>query len=165
MSTPSAGDPVRASDIKIPRYISKSGTETVTSSTTLQNDNDFVIPLTPGVYGIQLWLHTSGHATGGDIRTAWATTGTITAVGRSVWGMAEGGTSETSTQIRVGGHNIGTEVVCGVVAATTVVREEMIVICTVAGTLTFQWAQGTSNGTGTSLSVASRCIITELEDF
>ncbi len=168
MPTPLSGDPILASDIKIPFFRNKSVAESVTSSTALQNDNDFAaIDLEAGkTYQVNLWMHVVGSAgaSPGDIRLAWATTGTITALGRSGWGMAEGGTSMTSTQVRVGGHAIGTAVVYGCIDTdSTVVREEMMVTCTVAGQLTLQWAQGTSNVTSTTCSTASRIMITEVE--
>lgn len=166
MATPLSGDPVEASDITVPRIIQKAGAETVTSSVTIQADNDFVIALIPGIYRIELFLHCFGHATSGDIRTAWATTGTITAGGRSVIGPSEATTDVRAGTSRSSGHSIGTEVVCGCDATTTgVVHEDMVVTCTVAGNLTLMWAQGTSSGTATTVSAASRCYITEIEAF
>lgn len=159
-----AGEDILASDIKIPRFIQKAATESVTSSTVLQNDDDFVIPLTPGVYEIRLWLHVTGHATAGDIRTAWATTGTITSNGRSVIGPSAATTDVTDGNARFSGHAITTAVICGCDAATSgVVKEELVVTCSVAGNLTLQWAQGTSSATSTNVSSASRVIITEME--
>jgi hypothetical protein len=162
-----AGEDILASDIKISRTRSKAVSESVTSSTVLQNDDDFVIALEAGkTYEVRLWLHVSGAAATGDIRTAWATTGTITSLGRSVIGPAEATAAVLGGDVRMSGHGLTTAVVCGCDNATSgVVKEELIVTCTAAGNLTLQWAQGTSNATATTCSTASRIIVTELETF
>lgn len=167
MATPLAGDPILATDIKVPRFKNKSASESVTSSTVLQNDDDFVIALEAGkTYEVRLWLHVSGHTSAGDIKTAWATTGTITSNGRSCIGPAEATTDVRDGNARFTGHGLTTPVTYGCDATTTgVVKEELIVTCTVAGNLTLQWAQGTSSATATTCSTASRIIVTELEDL
>ena len=170
MALPLAGEPVRASHITnaTTRRVQKTAPETVTSSTTVQNDDHFVFALPVGLWRIELFLHVFGHATAGDIRTRWTNTGTMTARGRSVRGPAS-----TITDVRDGNMNssapatqFSDEVVCGCDATTRgVVTEDIEVEVTVAGTLTFQWAQGTSSTTGTTVDTDSRAYLTQLEDF
>jgi len=170
MALPLAGEPIRASHITnaTTRRIQKTAPETVTSSTTVQNDNHFVLALPVGLWRIELFLHVFGHATSGDIRTRWTNTGTMTARGRSVIGPAA-----ATTDVRDGNTNASApatqfsdEVVCGCDATTRgVVKEDIEVEVTVAGTLTFQWAQGTSSATGTTVDTDSRMFITKLEEY
>jgi hypothetical protein len=170
MAVPLAGNPVRASDVSeaTAKRVQKTAPETVTSSTTVQNDNHFAFALPVGLWRIELFLHVFGAASTGDIRTRWTNTGTMTARGRSVIGPAA-----TITDVRDGNTNASApatqfsdEVVCGCDATTRgVVHEDLEVEVTVAGTLTLQWAQGTSNATATTMDTDSRAYITHLEDF
>lgn len=160
------GQDVLASDIKVVKTRNKSVSESVTSSTTLQNDNDFVIALEAGkTYFIQLWLTVTG-AAAGDIKTAWTTTGTITSNGRSIFGPAA-----TTTSVLDGNYDSSAWALSdattfgldGTVGA--VIKEELSVTCTVAGNLTLQWAQATSSATPTTCTSSSRIIVMEMETF
>lgn len=174
MTLPLAGQIIRASDITqyAGRYINKSGSETVTSSTTLQDDDDFVVALTPGLYRIELLAHSSGvdSTTTGGIASAWDTTGTITALGRSCVGPGFGGSSQSTTvgtdEFRSTGHGLGTTVrFGGFGGSTTMINENMLVECTVAGNLQWQWAQAVSSSTATSVSGASRMYVNLMEAY
>ena len=161
-----AGETILASDIKISRTKNKAIAESVTSSTTLQNDNDFVIPMEAGkTYEVVLLLHCTG-AAAGDIKTGWATTGTITSNGRSIFGPAGTTTTVLDSNMDFSGWNLTDGVTYGLDGSNTaVIKEELSVTCTVAGNLTLQWAQGTSSGTATTCTTASRIIVTEMETF
>ena len=162
-----AGEDILASDIKIPKYIPKSGAESVTSSATLQDDDDFVVSLTPGDYRIQLYLHWSGASVGsgaGDIQTAWSTTGTITLLGRGVIGGGTSFASVVDMTVRMQGLAIGTA--CsfqGNASNSNLLIEDLLITVTATGNLQFQWAQATSSGTATTVQTASRMYITEME--
>ncbi len=166
MVTPLSGDPALASDIVIPYWRNKTIAETVTNSAVLQNDDDFGFTLPVGTWSVTLWLHaflTAGVAA--DIKTAWTNTGTMTVIARSCLGPAVGSASVDDGNVRSTGHNLGTSVPYGLDAATTgVIREELLITVTVAGTLQLQWAQNTATvGVGTTCSVGSRVIVNEVE--
>lgn len=144
------------------QFVKKAATETVTSSTTIQNDDHFVWTLNPGTYRVEAFLHASG-ATAGDIKTAWSFSGTVVNTGRSCFGPQVGTADVSASTVRSSGHGIATEINYGLDAAlATVIHEDLYLEVTVAGTLRLQWAQNGSSGTGTSLSAASRVIITRL---
>lgn len=165
--TVQAGMDVLASHIKRVKTRLKANTESVTSSATVQNDNDFVIPMEAGkVYRVELFLHVIGHATASDIRTVWTTSGTITINARSLMSLAETMTGASDANAISMGLTGSTERISGCENnLTTVVREDLHVTCTVAGNLTLQWAQGSVSGTATTLNTTSRVYVTELETF
>jgi hypothetical protein len=137
------------------RHLKKAATESVTSSVTLQDDNDFVLTLSANtVYRVTLSVATTG-ATGGDLRAAWAVTGTVTSpTGRFVVGPESGTTSSASTLVRsTGALTLTTNIVYGTDGSSnTGVREEFIADAGVSGgTLKFQWAQGASSATATTV--------------
>lgn len=159
---PNAGDLVRASDIPTVTYLSKSASESVTSSTTLQDDDHLFTTLAVGTYWVDLVLTATGGA--GDIKTAWTNTGTMSVIGRSVLGptvssadvsngsMNSRGVTFTSNQsFATDGTN------------SSAIYERLLVDVTVEGTIQLQWAQATSSGTATQLSTSSRMLITPVE--
>jgi hypothetical protein len=138
--------------------IRKAASESVTSSTVVQDDDDFSIELDPGTYIVWLWCHVSG-ASNGDFKCLWANTGTMT-IGRSCNGPTVGTTDRNATAVCMYGTGSGTAVTYGNDGSgTATVREELMVIVDVVGTLKFQWAQGTSSATATTLSTASRMLV------
>lgn len=161
-----AGETILASDIKRVRTRNKAIAESVTSNTTLQNDNDFVIAMEAGkTYRVELILHVTG-AAAGDIKTAWATTGTITSLGRSIFGPGLATTDVTAGIYDASAWVLGAGTAFGLDGVNSaVITEDLSVVCTVAGNLTLQWAQNTSNGTATTCSTNSRIIVTEMETF
>lgn len=163
VATPSSGDPILASDIKVPRYIAKTSSEIVNNSNTLQNDNELFIALAVGVYRIEAFIHFTTN-TAADFRCAWTTTGTMTSIGRSVLGGGTSMTAVTDSTVRNQGLAIGTaNDVTGNTTASNVVREDLLIDVTVAGTLQLQWAQQTANASDTTVTTASRMFITEVE--
>lgn len=160
---PNAGDLVRAVDIPVVEYISKSGSESVTSSTVLQNDDHLTTTLPVGVWRITAILTVAG-ATAGDVKTAWTNTGTMTAIGRSGWGPAVSNASGVDTSMHARASTLTASFVYGCEPATSAaILEELLLDVTVEGVLTLQWAQNTSSGTATTLSTSSRMFITPVE--
>lgn len=162
-----AGDPILASDLVTPTYIVKSGAESVTSSTTQQDDNDLFVDLTVGTWRVQAFLHWVGDNTGvsgtGDIDVAWTTTGTITSLGRSVIAGGRAMTSVTDATVCLQGLVLTTAAWYGGNASSTnLIVEDLLLDVSVAGRLQLTWAQHGSSGTATTLSAASRIIITQL---
>jgi hypothetical protein len=161
-----AGETILASDIKVIKTRQKAVSESVTSSTTMQNDNDFVIALEAGkTYDITLWLHVTGNTTN-DIKVSWVTTGTITSNSRSVFGPSAGTTDVGNGNYFGSAWPLTTVLTYGLDAVNTaVIKEELSVTCTVAGNLTLQWAQSSSNATATTCSTSSRIRVMEMETF
>jgi len=144
--------------IYAPTYLTKAASESVTSSTALQDDNDLRVALEVGTYCIWIWLHASG-AAAGDLKVAWNNTGTMT-IYRGALGPQSATSDRTATTMNVQAISSTTAVTYGLDGSGTgVVREDLTVDVTVAGTLKLQWAQGTSSGTATTLSSASRMLV------
>jgi len=144
-------------DSMLPDVIVKPATESVTSSTTFQDDDDLVAPVEANAqYKIRLYLLYSSSDIG-DIEVGWTgptgatmdwgmtaasnNTGSVTTVpnmtlpGLTITGVNELGGS--------GGSNI------------TGILEGTLTTSSTAGTLQFRWTQGTSDGTATQVRVGS----------
>lgn len=158
-----AGDDIDASHIndRTMFYIAKAGAESVTSSTTYQDDDDLAVTLPVGVWRVQVFLSASGLSAAG-LKTQWTTTGTITGIGRLCHGPAETATP-ASGDARMVSTGLGNSMIYGLTSAG--VYEDLLVEVTVSGVLQLQWAQNASNGTATTLSTASRMFITQVAEW
>lgn len=154
---PLAGQIARASDIVTPYALSKAAAESVTSSTTLQDDDDFSLDLEVGKsYAILLVASVSG-ATGGDVKFAWSIGATATKTNRKCLGPQTGTTDVTATSMRSSRHGLSSSVPYGLDGTNEALIVEHLLIedVTVAGTLVLQWAQNASSGTATTLNNTS----------
>ena len=165
-----AGGIVDVTDFPRMRFIKKAATESVTSSTTLQNDDDFVVTLAANqIYKISLHVVATG-AAAGDIKIAWAVTSTVTAkTNRHSDGP---GTSTTDSgnsaaQRASGAHGLTTSVTYGTdgTNGSKIVEDFLIDGGASGGTLTMQWAQNTSSGTATTVNSNSFLLIQEVEEY
>lgn len=169
MAEPLAGQILRAGDSPAPRFRQKSGTETVSASTAMQDDNDFaLLPLAASkVYRVEVYLAISASASG-NYQQQWVySAGVAQLTARHQVGPFATSTSSTNTAVNLNVTNPTSAFGFGVTSTsgTVSVRQEFILETTtsgIAGTITLQWAQGTSSGT-TSLSNSSYVIITEVE--
>lgn len=152
------------------QFFKKTVQEDVTSSTTLQDDNDCQVTLVPGTYRVELFAHASG-AAAADVQTQWAFSGTITGQGRSCFGPGLNtthapATSPAATTVgvtRASAHTITSAVSYGLDGSnTSAIHEDLFLQVTVGGLLKLQWAQVASSGTATSLTVGSRMYVTRL---
>jgi hypothetical protein len=166
-----AGQVITAADAPAkPQYIVKASAENVTSSTTLQDDNDIVFSLDANkVYEVRLHASASG-ATAGDIKTAWAVTGGAAQLTlRECIGPGTAVTDVTaSATIRVSRHSLTSSVSYGVdgTAVTSAIAERFLIETTTAGTagtVKLQWAQNASSGTATTLSTSTYAVCEEVE--
>lgn len=144
-------------------HVVKSADESVTSSTTLQNDNDLLwtIPQA-GTYVAEVTLFvTSAANAAGDINVGWSfPTGTLhfgiqgndVTLASSVSGTWSAGSILSATS--------GTSV-HGLGASTSVVliRVHAILIATASGTLQFMWCQNSSNANATTVKAGSHMLI------
>lgn len=176
----SAHDVLTASDLNaaialaLPNIVIKSADESVTSSTTLQDDNELLISLAAGkTYCIEAFILASG-AAAGDIKIAWARTGTLNHTGaRFCEGPGANTTDVTAaaaaaTTVGVtranGGNALTTANSYGVDgAAVSAIREQFVIQSAVTGTLTLQWAQNASSGTATLVRAGSWLKVTVVE--
>ena len=136
--------------------IKKAVAETVTSSTTLQNDDDFLFRAAANTsYEVIIHAVMEG-ATAGDFKWAWTvpsgTTGWHGGTRTNTAGTAINQViSETLTTTLTAG-TLGT----GAGNRTMARIVGYFVVGSTAGTIQFQWAQNASNGTGTSVRASSR---------
>lgn len=133
----------------------KTSRETVTSSTTLQNDNDFSFELKANTtYAINGTNIISAPSSGG---IKWVFTVPSGASGRI---NAKGSNNvSTDTDITVGA---GSNYSVNVNVSDADLRFIGYVTTTTAGTLTFQWSQHTSNVTGTYIERGSTMTLIEV---
>ena len=169
MAIPLAGQLVRASHYPKTKVIKKNALESVTSSTTLQNDDDFIVSLEASrVFLIHLFLVIVGN-TSGDIKLDWTVTGGVAQyTARNCLGMATAGTNAFNTSVRVTSHALTTAVDYGTETGDGIIQEDFLVETVTAGTsgtLTLRWAQNTSNATATSVSAQSFMTIEEVEEI
>jgi hypothetical protein len=144
-------------------YLSKSADETVTSSTTLQNDNDLFFSVAANAtYYIRAHLDFGG-LTAADFKCAY--TFPALSDGRKIClGPQSGTTDRQDTTMCTTYHALGTErnYGCMSTVAGDIPNEGMFAIEHVllqtganAGTFQLQWAQVTSNATATELRIDS----------
>jgi hypothetical protein len=150
----------------------KTVAQTATSTTTFQADNALFWTFDPGLYRVELFAHAACPDAGGaaDIRSTWTNTGTMTGRGRSCIGPGSATTdNDASTTAagsgiaRITAHTLSATVVYGITDdATSLVHEDLMVEVTAAGTLTWNWAQGTSDSDAVTVSTSSRIYVTLL---
>lgn len=168
MTAPLAGETVLASHYPKVRVIKKAALESVTSSITPQDDDDFSVALDANkVYLIQLRAAPGG-AAAGDVRVDWATTGGVAQLtARHCQGPALTVTDVQDTATRNAIHDLGTDVGYGTDGVRSgTLSEDFLVETTTAGaagTLTCRFAQQSPNATATTMSASSFLIVTEID--
>lgn len=145
--------------VGIAKYVPKGAAETVTSSTTLQNDNVLTFVMEPGVtYEVDLSLSVQGN-TAGDIKTAWSVPADATGGAKFVMGPASvlsaGWVSREDTNASVSTHGYTTAKTYHVETNGSAVREWGLISSATGGTFVLQWAQSTSNATATQVGSPS----------
>ena len=137
----------------------KTANETVTSSTTLQNDDHLTVTLDANsVYRIYMVLLLGG-VTAGEIKTSWTVPASATGY-KSCMGPGSDSTSRdagATTTMRYGTHNFTTTINYGVNDAANFVHtiEQGVVTTTTGGTFVLQWAQQASSGTASTIAAGS----------
>lgn len=152
------------------QFLKKAAAQSVTSSATVVDDTDLQTTLVPGTFRIEAFLHASG-AAAGDIKTTWTFAGTASDSSRSCFGpgvnttnVEAAVTAATTVGVnRSSTHFITTEVSYGVDGTnTSAIHEDLYLVISAGGILKLRWAQNTSNGTASTLSVASRLYVSRL---
>ena len=143
----------------------KTADESVTSSTALQDDDHMTVALpAAGTYVVTATYLVSG-AAAGDVKVAWAYTGTLTNGYRGGQGPSSASTDALAAT------NAGTvrSAAAGNTAATVTsstpygtdgtnwscIQESGVVIVSTTGNLKVQWAQNGSSGTATIMRTGS----------
>ena len=149
-------------------YVRKSASESIASSTTLQNDDHITFALAASaVYQLSAFLSVSG-STGGDFQTAWTITGPASG-GSHSWRHCLGPITSTSSVEGNSGVNRAIAWTSAQGYGVDGSRNSSIVetglLDTTAGgsgTITLQWAQNTSNAASTVMSTSSYAILERL---
>lgn len=156
----------------LPRQVSKSTPESVTSSTTLQTDDELTYNVEAGrTYLVVAHLSVTG-AAAGDIKVDWTVTGGLAQLKpRECLGPGINTTDATATASaantvginRASMQDLTTAVAYGLDGtAASAIREEFVVAATTAGVLTMRWAQNASSGTATVVGAGSHLILTPI---
>jgi len=147
-----AGNVLTAAQMNLlaPVYVIKQADQTVSASTTLVNDSELALSFsTTGVtYYVETRLGFTA-PTAGDIKVAYARTGTLTQMAvRSVLGPTLGTTDNSNTAVVMQhGYALASAVSYGGDGTHTGYLEEKFFIrVDVAGILTVQWAQAAASG-------------------
>lgn len=166
--TRAAGGIANVTDIPVTLFVRKTANESVTSSTTMQDDDHLVVTLPAGrTFQVDFYPAVTG-AAAGDVKFGWvmaggvaqATTRLCIGPGVAVADVGAGTVTRTSR------HNVTTAVPYGVDGTqTTAIHETFLVETTTSGasgTLQLQWAQNASSTTATTLSASSYFTVTEV---
>lgn len=139
----------------LPYTVWKTGNTTRTSNTTLADDPDLILALVANAsYSFDMFLPVTGAAIGtGDIKVAVNYSGTS---GGGTWegfGMA----TTAVTSYHSAGQSLGVNAQAYGINGLSfgALRISGMIFTTTSGNLSLQWAQQTSNATGTNLRVGS----------
>jgi hypothetical protein len=138
-------------------YIRKTADETVTSSTTLQNDDHLVFAVDANsVYSIEMVLIVSAGNTTADYKFAW----TFPSGTTMFWGMvSEGGTMWQAGNHLTGPAALGTEATTITASSDNIITGKLfkgvVIVSSTAGNMQLQWAQNTSDGSGSVVKTNS----------
>lgn len=131
-------------------FIRKAAAESVTSSTTLQDDDNLTVSLQPGLYRLTVALEVTANASGG-LKVAMATTATNSRFEGSVYFSNQAVYNWLSTFGTSSGVTLS-------FANYPVLIEAMFALAD-AGVVKLQWAQNASSGTATTLEAGSMMFI------
>lgn len=135
----------------LPLTVVKTSTESITSSTTLQNDDELLLPVEASAQYILGGMIRYQASSAGDLKLAWSypTGATMNWVPHGI------GSAETTLvgQILTQSQTISSQPTLGGPAGLTSIARLTghLIVSTTAGNLQLQWAQGTSDATATSI--------------
>lgn len=142
----------------------KSANESVTSSTTLQDDDHLTVSISAtGTYTFDLTLFVAAGDSAADIKAGFTfPTGTCHFVGTGPHtGAITSGTSGVGEYFAITSATSGTSFLgYGISSGATIgIRLRGVLIATATGTLKLQWAQVTSSGTATTVLAGSHMTV------
>lgn len=137
----------------LPMYAWKTAAETVTSSTTLQNDNDLYLTAAANAYYDFACMLTYQGGTQGSSDLAWAwSVPSGTTMNYAVEGIQTSGAATPGFLRGVSGGTAGTN---GSGNSFSLNMEGTLYTGNTSGTVQLQWAQAHSNATGTIVQAGS----------
>lgn len=143
------------------KYVRKAVDETITSSTSLQNDDELFLSVDANKTYEVFFVATYNGATAGDI--SWRVTGpasstlTMPSIGIQQAGAGSGDDlTEAYNQALPVAQQYGA---LGTGILSPIYWHGLIVVAGTAGTIQFQWAQNTSSGTATTVKAGSFMIL------
>ena len=150
-------------------YVRKSATESLASSTTMQNDDHITFSLAASaVYELRAYLAVTGPAAG-DFKTQWNISGAASGGNHTTrFGVGpSSGVSDVTgdAQVAARRQTWGTSMTYGTDGTNTSHIHEGGLLDTTTGgtgTITLQWAQNTSNASSTTVTTASYAILERL---
>lgn len=150
---------IRANFNAINGFARKTADESVTSSTTLQNDDHLVYTISAaGTYLVDLYLFgTSAANAAGDLNVGFSfPAGTLHFAATGLGLTLGSGNDGTVTPPGLLSATSGTSVLgLGLSTSTLFIRVYAILIATGAGTLQFMWCQNSSNASASTLKSGS----------
>lgn len=150
---------VRDNLLALNGFVRKTADESVTSSATLQNDNELTIAIpAAGSYVIDLRLYGSSAANAaGDLRVGFTfPTGTFHfGVGALDSSLASGAAADLAATGNLSATSGSTVLGIGLSTTVTYSKVEALLIATAAGTLQMQWAQLASNANASTIKAGS----------
>ena len=136
----------------------KTANESVTSSTTLQNDDHLLFAVAANEVWVARFYLIGNAATTGDVKIAW----TVPAGATLLWnahGLGEGVTSIEGAHKFAGSSSSGAAQTFGGSGFTFGIHGSIYVANgSTAGNVQLQWAQGTSSGTATTMFAGSHLV-------
>lgn len=147
----------------VPKFIEKSGDESVTSSTLLQNDNDFA-SISFGaneIWDCEIFCEFQSASNTPDMQCDWAVTGTVVVDVRHILNLPVGeasvsGAANLALQARGQGDDVSSAVVIVSGSTRSSYRERIKVDGGASGgTLTFRWSQNTSDGNAATMKAGT----------
>lgn len=154
MTSINAGSRILASVMQgaIPLAVIKAADESVTSSTTLQNDDELLLSVAANAsYLFFCYLDYEG-ASAGDLKISWSVPTSATLRFAQIGQTAASAATTSATGIESTAYSFGADA-----AATlnALLMHGTLLTSSTAGTLQLQWAQGTSSGTATKVHAQS----------
>lgn len=157
--TPTTGNEPSATDLLTwrPRLVIKTVDESLSSSITLQNDDQLVLPVDANAT-YELWLRAT--------QNSGATPGfrcgfTIPTGATWHWGFMDLGSSAANEQMLLTGSG-GTAGITGAGADSAVIINAIVAIGSTAGNVQFQWAQSASNAATTTVRAGSSLLLRQV---
>lgn len=162
-------EPVLASELndeldsRTPLWAIKQSDESVSSSITVQADDELRLLLPAnGIYRVELEARVSG-ATGGDLRAAWNNPADLTMHARFCWGLGSAVTTADDQAVRFQSPTFLTSQLGTGTTAGSPYREVLYVTTGASDAdLQFEWAQVVSNGVATNVLAGSAVYATRL---
>lgn len=140
-------------------FVRKGSDESVTSSTTLQNDDALAYTVAAaGSFDFVIRLAvTSAADAAGDVKIGFTfPTGTLDFFGQGLdVSLASGNIGTTHHGTALGATSGSTALAFGCSTTTSFIRLEGTLVATAAGTLQLQWAQQASNASATTVKAGS----------